>query len=184
MHFLFNNKNLNNVLKMYNVQIINNNNNYIFIVNSKQIINIFRFLKDHQNSLFKILIEITIVDYPNQKKRFHVIYCLLSVKLNIRIQILTFLNDKISISSITNLFKSACWLEREAFDMFGVYFEKHPDLRRILTDYGFFGFPLRKDFPLSGYLEVRYDDSQKRVIYENLEMNQEYRLFNFKSFWE
>ena len=124
------------------------------------------------------------VDYPTKENRFELIYCLLSTKYNSRIKIKTFVDELTPVESIVDLYQSANWLEREVWDMHGVYIEQHPDLRRILTDYGFEGYPLRKDFPLSGYNEVRYDDSQKRVIYEPVELTQEFRVFQFNSPWE
>ena len=142
------------------------------------------FLKDHENCLFKILVDIFVVDYPTKEHRFEVVYSLLSVKYNCRLKIKTFVDEVTPLRSIVDLYQSANWLEREIWDMNGIYIEQHPDLRRILTDYGFEGHPLRKDFPLSGYSEVRYDDSQKRVIYESLELSQEFRVFNFNSPWE
>jgi len=142
------------------------------------------FLKDHENCLFKVLIDIFAVDYPNKEERFELVYCLLSIKYNSRLKVKTFVDEFTPIESIVDLYQAANWLEREVWDMHGVYIEQHPDLRRILTDYGFEGYPLRKDFPLSGYTEVRYDDSQKRVIYEPLELSQEFRVFNFNSPWE
>jgi len=142
------------------------------------------FLKDHENCLFKVLIDIFVVDYPNKEERFELVYCLLSIKYNSRLKVKTFVDEFTPIESIVDLYQAANWLEREVWDMHGVYIEQHPDLRRILTDYGFEGYPLRKDYPLSGYTEVRYDDSQKRVIYEPLELSQEFRVFNFASPWE
>jgi len=142
------------------------------------------FLKDHENCLFKVLIDIFAVDYPNKEERFELVYCLLSIKYNSRLKVKTFVDEFTPIESIVDLYQAANWLEREVWDMHGVYIEQHPDLRRILTDYGFEGYPLRKDYPLSGYTEVRYDDSQKRVIYEPLELSQEFRVFNFASPWE
>jgi NADH/F420H2 dehydrogenase subunit C len=146
--------------------------------------NMILFLKNHENCLFKMLIEIYAVDYPTKANRFELVYCLLSTKYNSRIKVKTFVDEITPVESIVDVYQSANWLEREVFDMHGIYIEQHPDLRRILTDYGFEGYPLRKDFPLSGYTEVRYDDSQKRVIYEPLELSQEFRVFNFNSPWE
>jgi NADH/F420H2 dehydrogenase subunit C len=131
-----------------------------------------------------MLVDILVVDYPGREKRFSLVYCLLSLKYNVRIKVKISIDELTSVNSITNIYKSSCWMEREVWDMNGIFFENHPDLRRILTDYGFEGYPLRKDFPLSGYTEVRYDDSQKRVVSESLEMSQEYRVFNFNSSWE
>jgi hypothetical protein len=142
------------------------------------------FLKDHENCLFKLLVDLFAVDYPTKENRFELIYCLLSTKYNSRIKIKTFVDEFTPVESIVDIYQSANWLEREVWDMNGIYIEQHPDLRRILTDYGFEGYPLRKDFPLSGYTEVRYDDSQKRVISEPIELTQEFRVFNFNSPWE
>ena len=142
------------------------------------------FLRDHENCLFKMLIDMYAVDYPNKEERFELVYCLLSTKYNSRIKVKTFVDEFTPVESIVEIYQSANWLEREIWDMNGIYIEQHPDLRRILTDYGFEGYPLRKDFPLSGYTEVRYDDSQKRVIYEPLELSQEFRVFNFNSPWD
>lgn len=142
------------------------------------------FLKDHENCLFKVLVDIFAIDHVNSKNRFELTYCLLSIKYNSRIKVKTFVDELTPLESIVDVHQCANWLEREVWDMNGIYFEQHPDLRRILTDYGFEGYPLRKDFPLSGYIEVRYDDSQKRVISEPLELSQEFRVFNFSSPWE
>jgi NADH/F420H2 dehydrogenase subunit C len=153
-------------------------------VNVSDIKKTILFLKDHENCLFKLLVDLFAVDYPTKEDRFELIYCLLSTKYNSRIKIKTFVDEFTPVESIVDLYQSANWLEREVWDMNGIYIEQHPDLRRILTDYGFEGYPLRKDFPLSGYTEVRYDDSQKRVISEPIELSQEFRVFNFNSPWE
>jgi NADH/F420H2 dehydrogenase subunit C len=153
-------------------------------VNVSDIKKTILFLKDHENCLFKLLVDLFAVDYPTKENRFELIYCLLSTKYNSRIKIKTFVDEFTPVESIVDLYQSANWLEREVWDMNGIYIEQHPDLRRILTDYGFEGYPLRKDFPLSGYTEVRYDDSQKRVISEPIELSQEFRVFNFNSPWE
>lgn len=142
------------------------------------------FFKDHENCMFKSLIDIFVVDYPEKKDRFSVSYLLLSSKYNVRARVEIFVDELTSIPSISGVYKSACWMEREVWDMNGIFFDYHPDLRRILTDYSFEGYPLKKDFPLSGYTEVRYDDSQKRVVSELVEMAQDYRVFSFKSTWE
>ena len=141
-------------------------------------------LRDHTNSQFKSLTDITAVDYPDREKRFEVVYNLLSIRYNSRLRVKTHVDELTPVPSVTSIFSAANWFEREVWDFFGIYFSNHPDLRRILTDYGFEGHPLRKDFPLSGYVEVRYDDEQKRVVTEPLEMTQEYRSFNFTSPWE
>lgn len=142
------------------------------------------FLKYNSHAQFKSLVEITAVDYPDREKRFEVVYMLLSVKYNSRIIVKTFIDEMTPLDSATTLFSSANWYEREVWDLFGIYFVNHPDLRRILTDYGFEGHPMRKDFPLSGYVEVRYDDEKKRVVTEPIEMAQEFRSFDFLSPWE
>lgn len=142
------------------------------------------FLKYNTYTRFQVLIDICGVDYPSRKRRFEVVYNLLSTRYNSRIRVQTSVDEITQISSVVSLFPSAGWWEREVWDMLGVYFIAHPDLRRILTDYGFEGHPLRKDFPLSGYVEVRYDDSEKRVVSEPIEITQEFRYFDFASPWE
>jgi len=142
------------------------------------------FLKYNTYTRFQVLIDIRGVDYPSRKRRFEVVYNLLSTRYNSRIRVQTSVDEITQISSVVSLFPSAGWWEREVWDMLGVYFITHPDLRRILTDYGFEGHPLRKDFPLSGYVEVRYDDSEKRVVSEPIEMTQEFRYSDFASPWE
>jgi NADH/F420H2 dehydrogenase subunit C len=160
------------------------NGEVILYVKSNQVKQVIFFLKDHESCLYKLLIDIVVVDYPENFYRFKIIYNLCSVKYSIRIKVITHVNETTPLLSLTQLFKNSCWLEREAWDMYGIFFENHPDLRRILTDYGFEGYPLRKDFPLSGYKEVRYDDSQKRILLEPLEMTQEFRIFTFKNPWK
>ena len=130
------------------------------------------------------MIDLTAVDYPQRSQRFDVVYHLLSMHNNSRIRVKAQLGESETIPTITDIFPCADWFEREAFDMYGVVFSGHPDLRRILTDYGFEGYPLRKDFPLTGYVEVRYDDEQKRVVYEPVKLVQEYRNFDYLSPWE
>lgn len=144
---------------------------------------LLNFLKNNSLLQFKTLISITAVDYPERENRFEVDYFLLSYKLNKRIIVKLETNDTTPVPSITNIFSSANWYEREVWDLFGVFFSGHPDLRRILTDYGFEGFPFRKDFPQTGFVEVRYDDQKKYVLYEPLEMAQEFRSFDFISPW-
>jgi NADH/F420H2 dehydrogenase subunit C len=143
-----------------------------------------RFLRDNTNCQFRTIIDLCVVDYPERTNRFEVVYNLLSVKYNIRLRVKTSVNEITPVDSITPIFKGANWFEREAWDLYGVFFSGHPDLRRILTDYGFEGHPMRKDFPLSGYVEVRYDEVQKRVVCEPIELSQEYRDFNFASPWD
>jgi NADH dehydrogenase (ubiquinone) Fe-S protein 3 len=131
-----------------------------------------------------MLIDVTAVDYPSRAHRFELVYQLLSIQYNARIRVKTTIDELTAVESVTPLFSAANWFERETWDMFGICFLHHPDLRRILTDYGFEGHPLRKDFPVSGYIEFRYDDSKKRVISEPLELSQEFRYFDFASPWE
>uniref|UniRef100_A0A385KE79 NADH dehydrogenase [ubiquinone] iron-sulfur protein 3 n=1 Tax=Leiosporoceros dussii TaxID=263836 RepID=A0A385KE79_9EMBR len=156
----------------------------ILYTNPDYLFKLLRLLKHHTNTRFQVLIDICGVDYPSRKQRFEVVYNLLSIRYNSRIRVQSSVNEITPICSVVGLFPSAGWWEREVWDMFGVYFSNHPDLRRILTDYGFEGHPLRKDFPLSGYFEVRYDDSEKRVVSEPIEMTQEFRYFDFASPWE
>ena len=142
------------------------------------------FLKTDATCRFSTLIDITAVDYPERQKRFDVVYHLLSMYQNHRIRLRVSVREEDMVPSITGVFPSANWFEREVFDMFGLLFRGHPDLRRLLTDYGFRGYPLRKDFPTTGYTEVRYDEEQKRVVYEPVSLVQEYRQFDFMSPWE
>ena len=142
------------------------------------------YLKTNLNCKFKQLVDITAVDYPKKEKRFEIVYLLLSHENNLRLIINTNIDEKGTIPSITKIFPSANWMEREVFDMYGISFKDHPDLRRILTDYGFDGYPLRKDFPLTGHTEVRYSEEKKKVISEPVKLDQEYRDFDFESPWE
>ncbi len=143
-----------------------------------------KYLRDSTDCQFKCLIDISGVDYPERPERFDVVYHLLSVSLNQRVRVKVTTDEDTPIPSVTGLFNAAGWYEREAWDLYGILFSDHPDLRRILTDYGFDGHPLRKDFPLTGYVEVRYDDEQKRVIYEPVKLTQDFRSFDFLSPWE
>lgn len=163
---------------------IHKNNEIVLYIHPQYSNQFFFFLKDHINTKYKMLIDITAVDYPSRVLRFEIIYNLLSIHYNSRIRIKICIDEITPVLSITHIYSSAGWWEREVWDMFGVFFSNHPDLRRILTDYGFEGHPLRKDFPLSGYVEVRYDDSEKRVLTESLELTQEFRYFDFSSPWE
>ena len=142
------------------------------------------FLKTNSKCKFKQLIDITAVDYPGNIKRFKIVYLLLSHENNLRIIISINIDEKTIVPSITKIFPSANWMEREVFDMYGISFKDHPDLRRILTDYGFKGYPLRKDFPLTGHTEVRYSEDKKKVISEPVKLDQEYRNFELESPWE
>ena len=156
---------------------------YIYI-NAEDIISTILFLKTNDKCKFKQLIDITAVDYPSKQKRFKIVYLLLSHENNLRVVIKTNIDEKEKVPSLTKIFPSANWMEREIFDMYGISFNEHPDLRRILTDYGFEGYPLRKDFPLTGHTEVRYSESKKKVIYEAVKLDQEYREFDSQSPWE
>ena len=142
------------------------------------------FLKTNEKCKFRQLIDITAVDYPEKEKRFKLVYILLSHETNLRLIINSYINEKTAIPSITKIFPSANWMEREVFDMYGITFKDHPDLRRILTDYNFEGYPLRKDFPLTGHAEVRYNEDQKKVIYESVKLEQNYRDFDFETPWQ
>ena len=153
-------------------------------IDVEDIISTILFLKTNEKCRFRQLIDITAVDYPQDEKRFKVVYLLLSHEKNLRIIINTKIDEKIIVPSITKIFPSANWMEREVFDMYGISFKDHPDLRRILTDYGFNGYPLRKDFPLTGHTEVRYSEEKKKVISEPVKLDQEYRDFDFESPWE
>ncbi|MEE8579679.1 MAG: NADH-quinone oxidoreductase subunit C [Hyphomicrobium sp.] len=150
----------------------------------EEIVAVMTFLRDDPRCRFEILIDICGVDWPARTNRFDVVYHLLSPRLNQRIRVKLETDETTPVASVVGLFSVANWFEREAYDMFGILFSGHPDLRRLLTDYGFQGYPLRKDFPLTGYVEVRYDDEQKRVVYEPVELTQEFRSFDFESPWE
>lgn len=153
-------------------------------VERARIVDALRFLRDDPAGQFISIIDISGADYPEREKRFEVVYHLLSPKMNRRVRLKVSTDENTPISSATAVYPGADWYEREIYDFFGVLFEGHPDLRRILTDYGFDGHPLRKDFPMSGYVEVRYDDQEKRVRYEPVRLNQEFRQFDFLSPWE
>ena len=159
--------------------------NYLTIETEiEEIIEVILFLKTNEKCKFRQLTDITAVDYPRKEKRFKLVYLLLSHENNHRLIINSNIKEKTIVPSITKIFPSANWMEREVFDMYGITFKGHPDLRRILTDYGFEGHPLRKDFPLTGYKEVRYSEDQKKVIYESVKLEQNYRNFDFKSPWQ
>jgi NADH-quinone oxidoreductase subunit C len=148
------------------------------------IVKVMTFLRDDGKCLFQLLVDICGVDYPDRPARFEVVYNLLSLKHNLRLRVKVAAAEDQPVPSIAGLHSTAGWFEREAWDLYGIYFADHPDLRRILTDYGFEGHPLRKDFPLTGYVEVRYDIEQKRVVYEPVNLRQEFRTFDFVSPWE
>ena len=159
--------------------------NYLTIeIEIEEITEVILFLKTNEKCKFRQLTDITAVDYPRKEKRFKLVYLLLSHENNHRLIINSNIKEKTIVPSITKIFPSANWMEREVFDMYGITFKDHPDLRRILTDYGFEGHPLRKDFPLTGYKEVRYSEDQKKVIYESVKLEQNYRNFDFESPWQ
>jgi len=153
-------------------------------VGREKIVEILTFLRDDETCRFEVLIDICGVDWPAREARFDVVYHLLSPRLNQRVRVKLQTDETTPVPSVVEVFSVADWFEREAYDMYGILFSGHPDLRRILTDYGFQGHPLRKDFPLTGYVEVRYDDEKKRVVYEPVELTQEFRSFDFESPWE
>lgn len=153
-------------------------------IHDDRIVDMLRFLRDDAACRFTSLIDIAGVDYPQRAERFEVVYHMLSMQQNHRIRIKLSVDEDTAVPSVIELFPVANWFEREAFDMYGIAFSGHPDLRRLLTDYGFEGHPLRKDFPLTGFMEVRWDDEEKRVVYEPVELVQEYRDFDFMSPWE
>ena len=157
---------------------------YLLNLNHHMLIRVLKVLKENEKLRFNQFIDLTAVDYPNKKNRFEMIYILLSVEFNYRIIIKFFINENESVDSVTNLFPAANWYEREVWDLFGIAFNNHPDLRRLLTDYGFIGHPLRKDFPLSGNVEVKYDLNEKKVVYEPLKLTQSFRDFDFESPWK
>ena len=161
------------------------NHNQLFLsTNNDNLLEVILFLKTNIETKFRQLIDITAVDYPENNQRFKLVYLLLSHEFNERIIIDFFINENEDVPTITSIFPSANWMEREVFDMYGIKFKDHPDLRRILTDYGFEGYPLRKDFPLTGHEEVRYSEDKKKVIYEPVILDQEYREFDAQSPWE
>ena len=160
------------------------NEELLIEIRVEDLVDIVQFLKSNENCKFKQLIDIAGVDYPENEKRFELIYLLLSHENNTRIKILIKFQINQMINSLTKIFPSANWMEREVFDMYGIKFKNHPDLRRILTDYGFKGHPLRKDFPLTGFNEVRYSEKEKKVVYEPVKLEQNYRNFDFESPWE
>ena len=159
-------------------------NEYCVTVKRDSIVPFLTFLRDDERCLFKQLVDICGADYPDRPQRFDVVYNLLSVKHNTRIRVKLHTNESTPVDSVTNVFKSAIWFERETWDLYGIYFANNPDLRRILTDYGFEGHPLRKDFPLTGYVELRYDEEQRRVVYEPVRLTQDFREFDYLSPWE
>ena len=159
--------------------------NQIYLeIDSEDLIDVVLFVKTNKDTKFRQLIDITVVDYPERSKRFKIVYLFLSHEFNQRMILSYDISENEVISSLTSIFPSANWMEREVFDMYGVNFKDHPDLRRILTDYGFEGHPLRKDFPLTGHTEVRYSEGQKKVVSETVKLEQNYRNFDYESPWE
>lgn len=148
------------------------------------IIKVLTHLRDATDCAFEQLMDITAADYPDREERFEVVYILLSLKRNLRVKVKVSTDEDTPVASAISVYSAANWYERETWDMYGVFFDGHPDLRRILTDYGFEGHPFRKDFPLTGYVEVRYDEDQKRVVYEPVKLTQDFRSFDFLSPWE
>ena len=182
---------LQNLEKLINselsIKVLNSvilNEELLIEIKDNDIVDVIQFLKSNEKCKFQQLIDIAGVDYPENEKRFELIYLFLSHENNTRIKLLTKFEIDQAINSITKIFPSANWMEREVFDMYGIKFKNHPDLRRILTDYGFKGHPLRKDFPLTGFNEVRYSEKEKKVIYEPVKLEQNYRNFDFESPWE
>ena len=170
------------VLPILKIQL--HRNDICIVVKKKDLINVLMFFKNHIKYQFKILTCISGVDYPSHKHRFKIVYELLSVRFNTRLRIKVFTHELMPVESVSDLFSAANWYECEIWDMFGVFFSNHPNLVRLLTDYGFEGYPLRKDFPLSGFVESSYDYTRKRVSSERVELSQEYRSFKFASPWE
>ena len=184
-------KNLESIEKTINAELSSkiksssiNHAELLVEISENDLIDVVQFLKSNEKCKFRQLIDIAGVDYPEDEKRFELIYLFLSHEHNTRVKLLIKFQQNQAINSITKIFPSANWMEREVFDMYGIKFKNHPDLRRILTDYGFKGHPLRKDFPLTGFNEVRYSEKDKKVIYEPVKLEQNYRNFDFESPWE
>ena len=183
--------NLNKLEKLINSELSSKiqsslieNNELLIEINENDLIQVVQFLKSDEKFKFRQLIDIAGVDYPDEERRFRLVYLFLSHENNNRLKLSIKFEINQVIDSITKIFPSANWMEREVFDMYGIKFKNHPDLRRILTDYGFKGHPLRKDFPLTGFNEVRYSEKEKKVIYEPVKLEQNYRNFDFESPWE
>ena len=175
------------ILKESNIDVVlYDNEKYLGIIvnNKSEIVPIIKFLKDNEKLFFNQLIDITAIDYPSRELRFEIVYLLISLKLNQRILVKTSINENDNIESISSIHKNANWYERECYDLFGINFLNHPDLRRIMTDYNFEGHPLRKDFPLTGHNEVSYNEKEKKIVYEKVKLSQEYRSFDYSSPWE
>ena len=177
-------KHINSELSSKIHKSIINNDELLIEVGENDLTEVVQFIKSNEKLKFRQLIDIAGVDYPDEEKRFNLIYLFLSHENNSRLKLLVKFETNRTINSITKIFPSANWMEREVFDMYGIKFKNHPDLRRILTDYGFKGHPLRKDFPLTGFNEVRYSEKEKKVVYEPVKLEQNYRNFDFESPWE
>jgi len=184
-------KNFSNLEKIINSELATKIKNskikhkHVYIsIDNENLLEVVLFLKNNNQTKFKQLIDITAVDYPEEQRRFKLVYLFLSHEFNSRILIDFFINEKEVVTSLTSVFPSSNWMEREVFDMYGIKFKDHPDLRRILTDYGFEGHPLRKDFPLTGHNEVRFSEDKKKVVYEPVKLEQNYRNFDYESPWE
>ncbi len=176
--------NLSDTLRESLLSIKEEHGHIIFDISSNAIVDLVKFLRSKKGFSFTTLIDITAIDFPAREKRFQIIYHFLSMTENKRCKIVASVSDQETVNSVTPIFECANWFEREIFDLFGITFSSHPDLRRILTDYGFEGHPLRKDFPTTGFLEVRYDEVEKRVVYEPTSLTQGYRDFDFLSPWD
>ena len=170
--------------KSLGVEFIDNDKYLEIKTEATKLFNVIKSLKEDTKLLFDQLIDLTAIDYPSREKRFDIIYLLISLTLNQRILVKAAIDARTVLESITIIHKAANWYERECYDLFGIQFSNHPDLRRIMTDYNFEGHPLRKDFPLTGHTEVRYDDFEKKVVYEPVKLAQEYRNFDYMSPWE
>lgn len=175
-------KRIENVIPILSYSLINKEQ--ILNINYQNLLFVLNFLKNHINYQYHLLTCISGIDILHSQYRFGIVYELLSITFNSRIKVKIFVNEITPIESSVCVFHNANWWEREIWDFYGVYFQNHPDLRRILTDYGFEGYPMRKDFPLSGYVEVRYDETKKRVVVESIELSQEFRAFNYETPWQ
>jgi len=175
-------KNISKICPIRKIQLFNSE--ITLVVHTNDLFNVLLFLKNNYLCQFKILSCVSGVDFPKSQHRFSIVYDILSIRYNSRFKVKIFTEELSNVSSIVKLYSAADWFECEVWDMYGVFFKNHPNLKRILTDYGFQGYPLRKDFPLSGFIEMKYNENDKRVISESLELSQEYRTFNFLSPWE
>jgi len=173
-----------NSIQIFDCKVLVSNNELSVESSKSDFIRIILFLKDHPNTSFDVLVDICAVDYPDRKNRFEIVYQLLSISLNLRMKLKLQAKEDEPVESLSNIYPCANWYEREIWDLFGISFENHPDLRRILTDYDFEGFPLRKDFPLTGFVQVKYDDETQQVVNEPVKLDQEYRDFDNLSPWE